>query len=94
MTLKNVTNILVNEKHLPATIKRNEVYMLHWTEEGEDGLCTASRTSIHLFKNLKGMAKYLREETFITTEDELRFCFQNEGEERPYRWDVIIMEVE
>ena len=93
MLLKNVINILVNEKHLPAKIKRNEVYMLHWTEEGEDGMCTASRTSIHLFKNLKDMAKYLYEDTFITTEDELRLCFQNEGEERSYKWDVGILEV-
>lgn len=94
MTTEDVVNILVNEKGVPETIKLNEVYVLHWTEEGEDGLCTASRASINLFKSLKSVAEYLCTEADLETEDELRDNFQNVGAEEAYVWDVIIMEVE
>ena len=84
MTIKNAVSILVNEKGIPEKIKRNEVYVLYYTEPGEDGMCTASRTSIHLFKNLKSLARYLCEELGLETEDELRDNFQNTGEKHAY----------
>lgn len=94
MTTESVINILVNEKGILEKIKHNEVYVLHWTEPGEDGMCTASRMSIRLFKNLKNLARYLCKESGFETEDELRDNFQNIDEEHTYVWDILIMEVE
>jgi len=94
MLVENAVKILVNEKGIPEIIEDNKVYVLHYTEPGEDGTCTASRTSIQLFKSLKSVAEYLCTEAGLETEDELRDNFQNIAEERDYVWDVIIMEVE
>lgn len=93
MLKENVIDILVNEKNIPETIKPSEVYVLHWTEHGDDGTVTTPRTSLGLFKSLKGIAEYLCTETCLETEDELRERFQNDGEEEFYVWDVIILEV-
>lgn len=93
MDIAQVEEVLINEKEVPVEVEKNELYMLHWTIPDEDGMVGASRTSIHLFKTLKGLAEYLLKETFIESVQELRDNFQNDGEE-PYRWDVFIIQVE
>ena len=85
--------ILVNIKKVPAKIKRNQVYMLHWTIPDEDGLVGANRTSINLFKTLKSVAEYLVHETSISNLTELVDNFQSDGEETSYVWDIIVEEV-
>lgn len=94
MDINQIINILVHEKNVPAEINNNQVYLLHWTIPDEDGLVGASRTSIHLFKTLKGLAEYLLSESCLESIQELRNNFQNDGEEEGYVWDIIIEEVE
>ncbi len=91
--VQKVMNILVNTKGVPAKIKKNQVYLLHWTIPYEDGMVGANRTSINLFKTLKSVAKYLVSETGISNLTELIDNFQADGEETSYVWDIIIEEV-
>lgn len=92
--VQKAMDILVNIKKVPAKIKRNQVYMLHWTIPDEDGLVGANHTSINLFKTLKSVAKYLVTETSISNLTELIYNFQSDGEETSYVWDIIVEEVE
>lgn len=94
MDIAQVEEVLINEKEVPVEVEKNELYMLHWTIPDEDGMVGASRTSIHLFKTLKGLAEYLLKETFIESVQELRDNFQNDGEENSDVWDVFIIQVE
>lgn len=86
-------DILVNIKKVPRKIKRNQVYMVHWTIPDEDGMVGANRTSINLFKTLKSAAKYLVTETGISNLTELVDDFQADGEEDSYVWDIIVEEI-
>lgn len=83
-------NILVNIKKVPRKIKRNQVYMLHWTIPDEDGMVGANRTSINLFKTLESVAEYLMYESGISNLTELIDNFQADGEETSYVWDIIV----
>ena len=94
LDVNQVIDVLVNEKRVPAKIDKNKVYLLHWTIPDEDGMAGANRTSIRLFKTLKGVAKYILSECFIDSVQELRDYFQNDCEENSYVWDVIIEKVE
>lgn len=85
-------DILVNIKKVPRKIKRNQVYMLHWTIPDEDGLVGANRTSINLFKTLESVAEYLMYELSISL-IELIDNFQADGEETSYVWDIIVEEI-
>lgn len=91
--VEKAINILVNTKGVPRKIKRNQVYMVHWTIPDEDGLVGANRTSINLFKTLKSAAEYLVTETGISNLTELIDNFQADGEETSYVWDIIVEEV-
>lgn len=86
-------DILVNIKKVPRKIKRNQVYMVHWTIPDEDGMVGANRTSINLFKTLKSAAEYLVTETGISNLTELVNNFQADGEEDSYVWDIIVEEI-
>lgn len=86
-------NILTKVKGVPKKIKRNQVYMVHWTIPDEDGMIGANRTSINLFKTLKSVAEYLVYETGISNLTELIDNFQADGEEDSYVWDVIVEEI-
>lgn len=92
-TVHKAMDILVNIKGVPRKIKRNQVYMVHWTIPDEDELVGANRTSITLFKTLKSVAEYLVYETGISNLTELIDNFQADGEETSYVWDIIIEEV-
>ena len=91
--IRKAMNILVNIKKVPRKIKRNQVYMVHWTIPDEDGLVGANRTSINLFKTLESAAEYLVSETGISNLTELIDNFQADGEETSYVWDIIVEEV-
>lgn len=93
MDIAQIEEVLINEKEIPVEVEKNEVYMLHWTIPDDDGCIGASRTSIHLFKTLKGLAEYILSETWIKSIEELRKYFQNDGEDESYVWDIIIEEV-
>ena len=92
-TVHKAMDILVNIKKVPRKIKRNQVYMLHWTIPDEDGMVGASRTSINLFKTLKSATEYLIYETGISNLTELIDNFQADGEETSYVWDIIVEEI-
>ena len=91
--ITKAVNILVNIKKVPRKIKRNQVYMVHWTIPDEDGMVGANRTSINLFKTLESAAEYLVTETGISNLTELIDNFQADGEETSYVWDIIVEEV-
>lgn len=91
--IRKAMNILVNVKKVPRKIKRNQVYMVHWTIPDEDGMVGANRTSINLFKTLESAAEYLVTETGISNLTELIDNFQADGEETSYVWDIIVEEV-
>lgn len=91
--IRKAMNILVNIKKVPRKIKRNQVYMVHWTIPDEDGMVGANRTSINLFKTLESAAEYLVSETGISNLTELIDNFQADGEETSYVWDIIVEEV-
>ena len=91
--ITKAVNILVNIKKVPRKIKRNQVYMVHWTIPDEDGLVGANRTSINLFKTLESAAEYLVYETGISNLTELIDNFQADGEETSYVWDIIVEEI-
>ena len=91
--VKKAMDILVNTKGVPRKIKRNQVYMVHWTIPDEDGLVGANRTSINLFKTLESVAWYLMYETGIGNLTELIDNFQADGEETSYVWDIIVEEI-
>lgn len=93
MTINQIMDTLVHEKKVPAKINNNEVYLLHWTIPDEDQTIGANRTSIHLFKTLRGLAEYLLFESCLETIQELKNNFQNDGEDMSYVWDIIIEEV-
>lgn len=86
-------NILTKVKGVPEKIKRNQVYMVHWTIPDEDGMVGANRTSINLFKTLESVAEYLVYETGISNLTELIDNFQADGKEDSYVWDIIVEEV-
>lgn len=92
-TVQKAMYILTKVKGVPAKIKRNQVYMVHWTIPDEDGMVGANRTSINLFKTLKSVAEYLVYETGISNLTELIDNFQADGEETSYVWDIIIEEI-
>lgn len=91
--ITKAVNILVNIKKVPRKIKRNQVYMVHWTIPDEDGTVGANRTSINLFKTLESAAEYLVSETGISNLIELVDNFQADGEETSYVWDIIVEEI-
>lgn len=91
--IKKAMDILVNLKGVPRKIKRNQVYMVHWTIPDEDGMVGANRTSINLFKTLESAAEYLVSETGISNLTELIDNFQAAGEETSYVWDIIVEEI-
>ena len=91
MTVKDVVDILVNEKGIPEIVKDDEVYVLHFTEPTEDNTVSATRVSIHLFKTIEGVANFLFTELGYTTEDDIRNNFQDDGSEEAFVWDVIIL---
>lgn len=93
MNINQVMNVLVHEKKVPAKINSNEMYLLHYTIPDEDETVGANRTSIHLFKTLKGLAEYLLSESGLESIQELQNNFQNDMEEESYVWDVIVEEV-
>lgn len=92
-TVQKAMYILTKVKGVPAKIKRNQVYMVHWTIPDEDGMVGANRTSINLFKTLESAAEYLVSETGISNLTELIDNFQADGEETSYVWDIIVEEV-
>ena len=92
-TVQKAMYILIKVKGVPAKIKRNQVYMVHWTIPDEDGLVGANRTSINLFRTLKSVAEYLVYETGISNLTELIDNFQADGEEDSYVWDIIVEEI-
>ena len=92
--LQHYVDILVYEKCIPEKIEKNQVYVLHYTIPDEDGLVGANRTSIHLFKTLKSLVKFIISEAGIENYQEFRNNFQEPTSEDSDVWDVIVLEVE
>lgn len=92
--LQHYVDILVYEKCIPEKVEKNQVYVLHYTIPDEDGTVGANRTSIHLFKTLKSLVKFIISETGITGYQEFRNNFQELNHEDSDVWDIIVLEVE
>jgi hypothetical protein len=92
--IEHAVNILVTEKHVPRKLRRGHVYSLYYTQSGEDETINASLLSLHLFKSLESVVKFLFSEAGLVTYDDLRNNFQNSNESVSDVWDILILKVE